>query len=466
MHNTCFVALAVGIPMAIPSAHVRQQQHPLAAAEHPRQQQKLTPVQRMMPERLKAVHDDAERIRKTRRTPPHAPGLNDYRIILHAHAEDSTHTGGTRPEMLAAAHRAHVDAVLLSDHDRLPRDFIADSWRGLREGVLFVPGAEARGFLLYPTHSIKSHMNDPTPGLIEATRRDNGLIFLSHIEERPNHPMAGLDGMEIYNRHADAKKDLQGLLAITLKLTNPATLGELQDNLRQFPDELFASQVEYPADYLAKWDAETASRRLTGVAANDCHHNYVLLVKKVDDETVKVGTNVDPDEAMRSISAKLRPGIRTLVKDRGAGEVIARVDLDPYERSFNNVSTHILAPELNEAAVRDALRAGHAYVSHDWICDPKGFQFELIASPRAAGSAARTAAMGDEMRFEHSLRLLAQFPAPCRIRLKRSGKSIAEALSDQLEYPVEAPGVYRVEGWVVLGGEERGWIYSNPIYVR
>jgi hypothetical protein len=23
-----------------------------------------------------------------------------------------------------------------------------------------------------------------------------------------------------------------------------------------------------------------------------------------------------------------------------------------------------------------------------------------------------------------------------------------------------------VEGWLELGGEERGWIYSNPIYVR
>ncbi len=312
----------------------------------------------MMPERLKAVHDDAERIRKTRRTPPQAPGLNDYRIILHAHAEDSAHTGGTRPEMLAAAH-ARTSTRSCSRTTIVPRaDFIADSWRGLREGVLFVPGAEARGFLLYPKDSIKGHMNDPTPALIEATRRDGGLVFLSHIEERPDHSMAGLDGMEIYNRHADAKKDLQGLLALTLKLTEPARLAELQDTLGQFPDELFASQVEYPADYLAKWDAETAARRLTGVAANDCHHNYVLVVKKVDDETVKVGTNVDPDDAMRSISAKLRPGIRALVKGRSAGEVIARVDLDPYERSFDNVSTHVLATELTEAAVRHALRAG------------------------------------------------------------------------------------------------------------
>ena len=80
--------------------------------------------------------------------------------------------------------------------------------------MLFVPGSEAAGFLLYPSRSIMNHMNDPAAALIEATRADGGLIFLSHIEERPNHSMAGLDGMEIYNRHADAKKDTAGLLAI------------------------------------------------------------------------------------------------------------------------------------------------------------------------------------------------------------------------------------------------------------
>ncbi len=47
--------------------------------------------------------------------------------------------------------------------------------------------------------------------------------------------MAGLHGMEIYNRHADAKKDSAGLLAIMLKLTAPATLRELEDSLQSFP---------------------------------------------------------------------------------------------------------------------------------------------------------------------------------------------------------------------------------------
>ena len=104
---------------------------------------------------------------------PKPAGLNDYRAILHAHAEDSSHTGGTRPEMLAEAKRAGVDAILLTDHYRPPRDFVTERWRGLRDGVLFIPGSEERGFLLYPAHSIMDRMKDPMPRFLEAVTRQS-----------------------------------------------------------------------------------------------------------------------------------------------------------------------------------------------------------------------------------------------------------------------------------------------------
>ena len=46
------------------------------------------------------------------------------------------------------------------------------------------------------------------------------------------------------------------------------------------------------------------------------------------------------------------------------------------------------------------------------------------------------------------------------------GKVIAEERGDRLEWKVTGPGVYRIEGWLSLDGEERGWVYSNPIYIR
>jgi hypothetical protein len=429
------------------------------AAEGDPPRPRYTPAERMTPARLKAAHEDAARIGQGRRRPDPLPGLNDYRAILHAHAEDSAHTGGTRPEMLADAKLAGVDAVLLTDHHRPPKDFIADSWRGLHDGVLFIPGSEDRGFLIYPARSIMGRMKDPKPAFLEAVRDGGGLAFLSHVEERPDHPMDGLDGLEITNRHADAKVDRAGLVALMLRLTDPASLAELEESLRLYPDELYAAQARYPAEYLAKWDAETKTRRLTGVAANDCHHNNVLVVKMVDAESVKVGTNVDKDDAMRTIPASLRPGIRALTKGRKPGDVLARLDVDPYRVSFRNMSTHILAPRLDEPSVREALRAGRAYVAHDWICDPSGFRFEWLAE----GS---LGVMGDAVPVAPGGRLFARFPAACHIRLLRDGRPIAEATSDRLEHPVAERGVYRVEGWLTLDGEERPWIYSNPIYVH
>ena len=111
-------------------------------------------LDRLALERLAAVHTEVEALKARRIEIPPRPGVNDYRCIMHAHAEDSSHTGGTLPEMLADAKKAGVNAILLTDHYRPPTDFIDGRWRGLREGVLFIPGSEVHGFLAYPEKSI------------------------------------------------------------------------------------------------------------------------------------------------------------------------------------------------------------------------------------------------------------------------------------------------------------------------
>ena len=42
----------------------------------------------------------------------------------------------------------------------------------------------------------------------------------------------------------------------------------------------------------------------------------------------------------------------------------------------------------------------------------------------------------------------------------------AESRGGILDAPVLAPGVYRAEVWLEIGGEWRPWIYGNPIYLR
>jgi hypothetical protein len=431
----------------------------IAAEPLPR---KYSNLERLTQERLAAVHDDVAKLQSQRIVIPPCAGFNDYRCILHAHAEDSEHTGGTLPEMLTDAKKAGVHGILLTDHYRPPTDFIDGRWRGLKEGVLFIPGSEVHGFLAYPSKSIMKRMDLKGLDFINTVTADEGMIFLSHIEERKNHPVEGLTGLEIDNRHWDAKRDPGSILALALMLTDPKQLAALEKSLRLYPDEVLAFQCDYPDLYLDKWDEGTRRVRLTGVAANDCHHNQILLVKMVDAETVLVGTNVEADDKMRKVTAALRPGIKEMTKGRMPGDILARLDFDPYYRSFRNSSTHILGPKLEEPAIRAALKAGHAYVAHEWMCDATGFRFEAVD-----GTGKPIGVMGDDVKLAPGLKLTAKLPVPAYVRLLCHGKEVAKVEGKaEFEYAVKESGVYRLEAWLQLDGEWRPWIFANPIYVK
>lgn len=424
---------------------------------------KYTSIQRMTMDRLKALHEDVVKVHEARKEPRLKTGLNDYHGILHAHAEDSQHTAGTLPEMLADAKKAGVSVIFLSDHFRPPRDFM-DGWRGMRDGVLFIPGSEGagagNGFLLQPEKSVLDKMGASKAELIQAVTEGDGLIFLSHVEMRPAHPMDGLTGMEVYNNHADAMDDAAMMMGLIGKMVDPKQAAELQQALDTYPAEIYAALVDYPTMYMRKWDSEAAKQRVVGVAANDCHHNQVYLVKMIDENSVRVGTVVDKDEDMRVMTAEAKPAIKEMTAGRKPGDVLVRLDFDTYARSFMNCSTHILASALEEPVIRKALKAGHAYVSHDWLCEPEGFAYVAEKEGRRLGI------MGDEMPFEAGIKLAAEAPAPCQFKIVREGSVVAKSEGRTVEFTPEAPGAYRVECWLSLDGEERCWIYSNPIYLR
>jgi hypothetical protein len=257
--------------------------------------------------------------------------------------------------------------------------------------------------------------------------------------------------MEICNRHYDAKRDAAGLVALAMKMLDPATLAELQESVRLYPDEVLAAQVDYPEVYMKKWDAELANHHhLTGVAANDCHHNQILILKIVDENTVLLGTNVDKDEGMHRFTTDGHPGIRKLTEGHKPGDILARIDFDPYYRSFRDMTTHIFATELTEESVRAALREGRAYVSHDWMCDATGFSMSYVNNGEGV----------DVRKF------VVAFPVACHAKLLRNGSVIAESDTDLFTHRFSEPGVYRVEGWLKLDGELRPWIYSNAMDLR
>ncbi len=94
------------------------------------------------------------------------------------------------------------------------------------------------------------------------------------------------------------------------------------------------------------------------------------------------------------------------------------------------------------------------------MCDPTGFRFELISR------SGKVSLMGDEVPYSPGSRIEARFPVRSKIRLIEGGRLVGEWTDDRLDIEVNTPGVYRVEGWLRLDGEDRGWIYANPIYVR
>ena len=420
-------------------------------------------IERVSDQRLAATHSSGDDLRETVSRPAPLPGLTDYRAIFHAHASDSDHTGGTLDEILEDAHRARVEIIFLSDHPSSSRDFV-NGWRGVREGVLFIPGAETKnGYLLHPTHSVRAQLDGPVADLLAASTANGGLAFLSHLEDHDPITFDGATGTEIYNRHADAKDDATSMAELAQWMTDPEGVVRLRNAISRHPVEVYAAQQDYPADYLVAWDRATAAgARLVGIAANDCHHNQVFVVKKIDDQSVRLGTVVDDDDEMAVFTAATRPRIREMAANREPGDVLARLDFDPYWVSMRFVSTHVLAPALDEAAVREAVRAGHVYVSHDWIADPTGFRYYV-----ADENGAPAKILGDEIEPRSGARLVAELPLPARVRLLRDGVEVAATeRASRFEHPADQPGVYRVEAWIEIGGELRPWIYSNPIYIR
>jgi hypothetical protein len=74
--------------------------------------------------------------------------------------------------------------------------------------------------------------------------------------------------------------------------------------------------------------------------------------------------------------------------------------------------------------------------------------------------------MGDTLKRANDSRLIVSSPLPASLRLLRGGHEVARESGTRLEYAPAEPGVYRAEVWVTIAGEERPWIYANPIRVE
>ena len=94
----------------------------------------------------------------------------------------------------------------------------------------------------------------------------------------------GLTGVEIYNTHADFKK--QKRMIDSMK--NPLWLIKTTELIDKYPQEAFSALQSYPDDYLKRWDQLCLIAPHTGVAANDAHQNIGVRVELGQDDKVIV----------------------------------------------------------------------------------------------------------------------------------------------------------------------------------
>jgi hypothetical protein len=369
------------------------------------------------------------------RAPIDDPIYADYKGAIHVHSFLGGHSAGTFAEITSAAQANGLAFVVMTEHPSGDYDTRALTLKGVRGGVLFVQGsetsesAEDRLLTFGGTAASKEDAQamaaaSSTQESVNRAKAAGGLVFIAHPETfRSWGETSGFDGMEIYNLHADAKS-----------INRLALFFDGLWSYRSYPHLLWTRFYESPDANLRRFDELTAPegmrRKVVAIAGNDAHANIGLSLRQL------------------------------------TGKPLIELKLDPYERSFQVVRTHVLLERerpLSEENLLDALARGHAYVSFDILCDASGFRFD-------ATNGAERKLMGDEIELGSGVLLQAATPLKSRIVLIRNGQVVREEReATRLEWTTKEAGVYRVVCYLPqlpAPLDAKPWIISNPIYVR
>jgi hypothetical protein len=370
--------------------------------------------------RLKRLRSALQQLSAQRVANEAASDYVDYTGVIHVHSSLGGHSTGTFSELIAAAKANNLDFVIMTEHPQAEFDTAAMTLNGTHEGVLFVNGnevatAENDRLLLVPGPA-NANENHTTKELVEQQHANHGLAFAAYPADSEAWKASSIDGIEIYNLFTNAKQ-----------INRVVTFFDGIWSYRSYADLMFANFFARPSDNLKRWDdaMNASQRKLVAIAGNDAHSN--------------VGFGLSDS----------------------TGKQIVGMKLDPYERSFRTVRTHVLIKRdttLTRESLLEAISLGHSYISFDIFGDARGFEF------RDAGKI-----MGDETSLVTNAKLTAKTPLPARFVLLKDGNPSAQASGLSAEFPVNTPGVYRIEAYLdSLPSPAAGkpWVISNPIYLR
>ncbi|KPL76050.1 hypothetical protein ADN00_11890 [Ornatilinea apprima] len=346
---------------------------------------------------------------------------------LHIHTQYSDGTG-TPSEVLEAATQAGLDVVITTDHNV----YISGIDRYLQTGqqrTLLIAGEEIHNptrdpqkshLLVMGVNKDLSHFAEDPQELINQVKKNGGICFLAHPYENAlalfnesdiswdDWQVTGYTGLELWNGLSEIKNVIHSPLSALFYALNPRLIAHGPD-LRT----------------LARWDdLLKQGQRVYAVGGADAH----------------------------ALKMSMGPLKRTIF---------------PYAFHFSAINTHIFTPTgLTGDLARDkqmvfqAFRSGHTFVGYDLAASTRGFRF-------SAQGKDCTAWMGDEIKLNGGVTLQARLPFAADVRLMVNGAALRTwRNTTTATLIVNEPGAYRIEAYTQYQGKMRGWIFSNPIFVK
>ena len=348
---------------------------------------------------------------------------------FHVHSVRSDGSG-TVAEIAAAARRAGLDFVVLTDHGDGTRPPAPPAYRS---GVLCLDGVEISTdgghYLALGLPQAPYPLGGDAAGVVEDVARLGGLGIVAHPAS-PKPELAWrdwslpVDGVEWLNADSHWRDEgLPGLAAAVLGYPFR-------------PPESLARIFDRPEAALALWDQQTAGRRVVGLAGADAHAR------------VPIGIGVGRDG--RGFDLRF-PGYETLFR-----AFSAHVEL---RRAWSG------DPRADAEALLGAVRAGRIYTVIDALGEFAHFRYRA----RSGGAVIE---MGERVDGTEPLTLEVSTGGPPgrEIVLLRRGRAVARSRESVLRFEVPAgapPAAYRVEVGLdgAPGTPPMPWIVSNPIYV-
>jgi len=353
--------------------------------------------------------------------------MQEVVVNLHMHTRYSDGSG-THHDIARAAFAAGVDAVIVTDHNVLVQGF-EGYYKEKNKKILMLIGEEIHDqtrdpqknhLLVFGAGRELATFAENPQQLINQVRDAGGLSFLAHPDDPETPAFKELDiswddwsvqnytGIELWNALSELKT------VVPTKLHGAF--------YAFFPS--FVAHHPIPAT-IARWDELLShGQRVVAIGGSDAHALHMSLA------------------------------------------AIHRV-IFPYEFHFRTVNTHVIVADslsgevnVDKKAIYAALAEGHCFVGYDLPASTRGFRFTAQGHDKAV-------IMGDELPAKGGVTLQAKFPSEAEIHLLKDGNVIGTwKNSKSITHITTEAGVYRLEAYRKYLGKLRGWIYSNPIYVR